>query len=137
MRAVYWDSCVVIYRIQLVTPWAERIAKHIEPLENTRICFTELTRFECRVLPLRQRDGELLALYERFFDEPHLLRIELSRDIFDLAAAMRAEHRLKTPDALHLAAAISAGCSEFWTNDRHLEQAAAGRLQVLSVDDLA
>jgi predicted nucleic acid-binding protein len=33
---------------------------------------------------------------------------------------------------LHLAAAITAGCDEFWTNDRRLEDAAAGRISVVT-----
>jgi len=35
-----------------------------------------------------------------------------------------------------LAAAIVGGCGELWTNDRRLEQAAEGRLRVVSVDEL-
>jgi len=40
-----------------------------------------------------------------------------------------------TPDALHLAAAIDAGCDEFWTNDRRLERAAAERIEVIAFAD--
>ena len=29
----------------------------------------------------------------------------------------RVQHGLKTPDSLHLAAALRHGCTEFWTND--------------------
>jgi predicted nucleic acid-binding protein len=36
---------------------------------------------------------------------------------------------------LHLAAAITAGCDEFWTNDHRLEQAAAGRLALVTFGD--
>ena len=50
------------------------------------------------------------------FDDPR---------IFDRAAELRAKYRLKTPDALHLACAIHHGCSEFWTNDGRLDEAAA------------
>ncbi|MBK8598626.1 MAG: PIN domain-containing protein [Holophagales bacterium] len=39
---------------------------------------------------------------------------------FDLAADLRVQHGLKTPDAIHAAAAIRHGCSEFWTNDQRL-----------------
>lgn len=77
-----------------------------------------------------------LAKYDTFFAASTLGWATLSRPVFDLAADLRAGHALKTPDALHLAAAIVGGCSEFWTNDRRLEQAAAGRLQVVSVDEL-
>jgi predicted nucleic acid-binding protein len=55
----------------------------------------------------------------------------------NLATDLRAQYRLKTPDALHLAAAITAGCDEFWTNEHRLEQAAAGRLTLVTFGDPA
>ena len=36
----------------------------------------------------------------------------LSRVVFDLATDLRARHRLKTPDALHQAAAIRTRCDD-------------------------
>ena len=52
------------------------------------------------------------------------------RPVFDKATRLRAAHRLKSPDALHLAAAIESHCTQFWTNDRRLAAAAAGHLEV-------
>ena len=43
--------------------------------------------------------------------------------VFELAATLRARHDLKTPDALHLAAAIHHGCDELWTNDHRFDRA--------------
>lgn len=136
MRRIYWDSCIVIYRIQAVAPWAEKVAQLLEPAEEARLFYTDLTRLECRVLPMREGDSVLLALYERFFTRPDVTRIPLSREVFDYATTLRARHRIKTPDALHIAAAIVAGCEEFWTNDRDLEKAAEGRLKVVAINDL-
>lgn len=45
------------------------------------------------------------------------------------ALGLRAQHGLKTPDALHLATALHHGCTEIWTNDDRLK-AAAGALAV-------
>ena len=87
-------------------------------------------------VPLRAGDQNLLGRYEAFFSLGEVGRAEIDRSVFDLATALRARHSLKTPDALHLAAAINSQCTELWTNDRRLEQAAAGRLQVVSIDEL-
>ncbi len=46
--------------------------------------------------------------------------LTLPVEVFDLAATLRAEQRLKTPDALHLACAIHHGCDEFWTRDARI-----------------
>ena len=50
--------------------------------------------------------------------------------VFDLATELRAEHGIKTPDALHLAAAIHGGCDALWTNDKRLARAAAERIRI-------
>lgn len=62
--------------------------------------------------------------FEQFFARPEVRTLSISEAVFEHATELRAKHRLSTPDALHLAAAIDADCEEFWTNDRRLERAA-------------
>jgi len=57
--------------------------------------------------------------------------VALDAQVFDLATELRARQGLKTPDALHLAAALHTGCDEFWTNDERLVRAASGRIRNL------
>ena len=57
--------------------------------------------------------------------------------LFERATLLRAESRLKTADALHLAAAITAGCQQFITNDLRLARAAADHIDVLALDSAA
>lgn len=56
--------------------------------------------------------------------------------MFDLATELRARHGLKTPDALHLAAAIACGCNELWTNDGRLTRATDNRIRVVTFGQL-
>ena len=56
---------------------------------------------------------------------------------FDMATELRARYGLKTPDALHLAAAIASDCEELWTNDQRLVRAADSRIRIVSIDQLA
>lgn len=131
MAAIYWDSCVAIYRVENVAPWAATLVQWLAALDaNASLHISELTRMECRLAPLRAGNHELLDRYDDFFARPDLTLVDLTRPVFDCAAALRATHRLKTPDALHLAAAIEAGCDQFWTNDKRLAVAAAGHLDV-------
>jgi predicted nucleic acid-binding protein len=74
----------------------------------------------------RLYDGNiaLIADYEIYLADQLWLTIG---DVeFDRALALWACHKIKTPDALHLATAMQHGCVEFWTNDERLRQAAAG-----------
>jgi predicted nucleic acid-binding protein len=102
----------------------------MEPIEELRLVVTDLTRLECRTQPLRDGDQPVLCVFDQFFQRPDIESVPMSRAVFDLATELRAQHLLKTPDALHLSAAITAGCDELWTNDRRLEKAAAGRLAI-------
>ena len=122
---VYFDTCVVIYKVERVAPWAGRIdalwAEH-QPV----IVVSDLVRMEALVLPLRKKDLRLRGDFEKVFDGIEV--VGLPAAVFDLAAQLRAERALKPVDALHAACAIHHGCEELWTNDDRLA-ALAGRLR--------
>ena len=63
---------------------------------------------------------ERVHFHDPFFLPPRFEVAPFNRSVFDLAAELRAKFKLKTPDALHVAAARASGCDEFWTNDRRL-----------------
>lgn len=65
-------------------------------------------------------DTATLADYDDFFASPGYINFMLDNQAFDLATDLRARYRIKTPDALHLAAAIRADCLGFWTSDQRL-----------------
>ena len=131
----YLDSCVLIYRIEQRAPWAERVNEQLALLEanRTALVVSELTRLECRVRPLALGRADMLRDYDQFFAQPQIGWQALDRTVFELATRLRAESRLKTADALHLAAAISAGCQQFITNDLRLARAAADHINVLAL----
>jgi predicted nucleic acid-binding protein len=95
------------------------------------LCHTALTELECRVEPMRNGKQELLSRYDRLFASSLTRRLALSDSIYRRATELRAAQRLKTPDALHLAAALEYGCASFWTRDDRLARAASGRIQLV------
>lgn len=91
---------------------------------------SELARLETRLLAIRTNNQESLKLFDGFFAACEI--VELNRAVFELATQLRANNQLKTPDALHLAAAIQAKCDEFWTNDKQLITVVEKHLKVIN-----
>ncbi|MBL1131335.1 MAG: PIN domain-containing protein [Chloroflexi bacterium] len=57
----------------------------------------------------------------------------LSRAIVDQATVLRAQYGFKTPDSIHLAAAIVGQCDLFLTNDGRLSKCKEITVEVLSL----
>lgn len=129
---VYIDSCVLIYLVEGTQAAKQRISANLLTDPNLLAVFTELTRLECRVKPISIDSQKLLADYDEFFATPGYRCLDFDQTVFELATTLRALHRLKTPDAMHLAAAITAGCTEFWTNDDRLAKAAGEHLRIVT-----
>ena len=126
MQAVYLDTCMVIGLIEGDSEQRIALKKY---LSGTTVFSSELVRLEARLLAVRENNSSLLKLYDNFFSVCNF--VDLNRPVFDLATTLRAENNLKTPDALHLAAAIESNCSEFCTNDKHLLKISRQHIKVI------
>ncbi|MGZ8933258.1 MAG: type II toxin-antitoxin system VapC family toxin [Methylobacter sp.] len=131
MESIYLDSCLVIYFVEEHPRFGPAISQAIDANANMRFCISPLVELECLVMPMRQGNQALIDRYEMFFQD--YVCLEINADIYREAAALRARHGLKTPDALHLSTAQSHGCTGFWTNDERLHTI-AGRLVVNVLD---
>lgn len=129
MGVIYLDACVVIYAVED----AER-GPHVRELLARRgteeFGISPLVRLECLVGPLRRGAVELEDRYRAALDL--FVDLPLNTQVFERATRLRAASALRTPDALHLAAAQVHGCDELWTNDTRLASASRG----LAVDVL-
>ena len=94
-----------------------------------------ITLTELLVHPYREADQEradrLYAVLSRY---PNLAWIAPSLEVADLAAQMRAQHRLRTPDALQAATAVIMGATGLVTNDAILRRVPG--FETLVLDDL-
>ncbi len=129
---IYPDACILIYLVEGHPILCPRIEAALRGAVNITLGLSELLRMECRVGPMRTANAPLLARFDRVFSATDHRFLDVSRQAFELATELRAHNGLKTPDALHLATAIKNGCDQFWTNDRHLEKAADGRIAIVA-----
>lgn len=121
----YFDSCIIIYLVEEHPVYSSSLEARLQQAADTILAFSALSELECLVLPIRNRQQVLIEKFHNWFQKGHFLPLE--REIFERAAELRAAHpRLKTPDAIHLAAAVHHGCTEFWTNDDRLNAIAPG-----------
>ena len=118
---LYLDATPVIYSVEQISPYAPVVDLRLGSAGLIRIA-SELTRLECRVKPLRNGDNALLAEFDDFFANDISECVDLTRAVMNRAAEIRAKYGFKTPDAIHLAAACTAKCDTFLTNDHRLER---------------
>jgi predicted nucleic acid-binding protein len=80
-----------------------------------------LVLLETLVQPYRVGNAVLAERYEALLTRSRGLHlVEITRAVCRAAAQLRAAHAIKTPDAIHLAAALLVKCPVFLTNDREL-----------------
>jgi len=81
---------------------------------------SRLTILEALIGPLKQADVQRTTRIEDAFNG--LVLLEVDDVTIRRAAAIRAAHPLRTPDAIHLAAALESRADVFLTADRRLKQ---------------
>ncbi len=130
------DTVAFIYWIEESEDYVDALAPVFGAADAGQIELVSsvLTLLEVLVLPLRVGNQALAGHYESLLTHSRQLRlVEIDRAQLHGAAQLRALHRIRTPDALQLAAALSAGCTAFVTNDRRLPQMPG--LPVLQIQD--
>ncbi len=93
--------------------------------------FTDLTRLECRIKPVKLGATKALADIDAFFVRPDVRLAPITTAVFDRATLIRATHNFNLGDSLHLAAAVEARCDRFLTNDLRLSGFSALPIEVL------
>jgi predicted nucleic acid-binding protein len=119
---IYFDSVIFIYLLDHTGSFNLRATARLAALlaAGDQVAFSDLTRLECRVHPLRHGDAVKLAAFGAFFARSDVLRVPITTAVFDLATQIRATYNFKLADSLHLAAAVEARCGCFLTNDTRL-----------------
>jgi predicted nucleic acid-binding protein len=121
---LFLDACTIIYLIESLEQLGQKTRLLItQTLQNkAQLIVSRLSFLECRVLPLKTKDDDLLRLYNEFFKLPSLQVIELTEDVINVATDLRASYSgsLRTPDVLQLACALKGKADTFLTGDKKL-----------------
>lgn len=117
----YLDASPIIYLVEQRQPFATAVrgklaTQGIVPITG------ELARLECRVKPMHDGNLTLLQDFDDYFANTIVEIIPLTRGVVDRATEIRAQFNFKTPDSLHLAAAVVSNCDVFLTNDHRLSR---------------
>ena len=133
---VYLDANGFIYSVERVEPhrtllepmWRQARAGEFD------VASSDITVLETLVKPLREGDEVVEMLLRSMFDAQEVSLVPATRELWEDAAHIRADAGLKTPDALHAATALSAGCARFVTNDTDFRRVEG--LPIVVLDDL-
>lgn len=131
------DSAPLIYFIEQNAAYLEMMRLFFRALNQGefRAVTSVVTLPEVLVYPLRQGNTTLAQQYrDILFNAEGLTTIQVSPDIAEVAAQLRAIHNLRTPDAVQMATAICEGASFFLTNDARLPSLPG--LEVLVLEEL-
>ena len=116
---VYLDTNAVIYSVVKIDPYASLLQPLWLAAQAGRITVvsSELTLLETLVKPFRDGDDLLAAAFRALLLASRAVRLlPINQALLEDATRLRAMIGLKTPDALHAAAALASGCALFVTN---------------------
>ena len=133
------DTAIFIYHFEenpAYLPLTRDLLSSIESGERKGVTST-ITLMEIIVKPLALGQIDVARKYEALLANfPNLEIIDLDRDVIRLAARLRAEYRLRPPDALQAAASLQHGAQAFITNDNLLKRL-QDKIAVLVLEDYA
>lgn len=135
-RLIALDTSVFIYFIEHHPDYFPLCERIFESLENGQIkaSTATLSLLEVLVQPYRlKNDSLVLKFYSLLTTYPNLTWVDMNLNVADLAARLRAEHRLKTPDSIQAASAIVSGATGFICNDGAFKR--VKELECLILDD--
>jgi predicted nucleic acid-binding protein len=120
-RRLYLDTSIFIYFVEWHPRYFDLCDDVFRRIEEglTEGVTSTLTMTEILTQPYRTKNEDIvLKFYALFKTYPHLEWIDLTLEIADLAAKLRANHTMKTPDAIHSASALFSGATGIVCNDK-------------------
>lgn len=137
VHSIYVDTAPLIYLVEDHEKYGAIVDQIFLLAETLRINLKTnvITVIEVLHKPIRENESEIEAKYrEMLIESGGIELVEISKTVAERAARLRATYNLRTPDALHIATALTTGCDLFLTNDFGLKR--IQELRILVIDDL-
>ncbi|MGB3294136.1 MAG: PIN domain-containing protein [Phormidesmis sp.] len=118
---IYLDANIWIYALENFAKYSRSLQALLEATDAgiLTIVTSELSLSEILVKPYRETDVAKQKSYTEFLvDTTNVTALPIERDILISAAKIRANTKLKLPDAIHAASAMASECTTFLTNDK-------------------
>jgi predicted nucleic acid-binding protein len=135
-KTIGLDTAPLIYFIEENPTYIEAVRHFFEVMEkgSFMVVTSTITLLEVLVHPLRNDNRELASEYRDILLGSKLTTLEVTGAIAEQAAQLRADYNMRTPDAIQISTAITAGATHFFTNDIRLPEMPS--IRILSVDEL-
>ncbi len=136
-KLAFLDTNIFIYLIEENPLYLNQTYKLLDFLEKNEyeIITSTLTLGEILTKPYKNKRMDLVKTYKAFFSEMQL--VELNSKIASLFAKIRADYKIKTPDAIQLASAVYAKADLFVTNDDGLSRFKSKECRVVLLGEVS
>lgn len=132
-KTIALDTAPLIYFVEGDPHFLERIRPFFKALEQAEftVVTSTLTITEILVKPLQHGRIDLTRTFQDLLAR-YVEIIPVTMEIAEAAAKLRADHGLRTPDAIQVATAITRQADFFLTNDARLARLSQPEVLVLS-----
>ena len=122
-NTIFLDTAPLIYFLEKNDTYYDVMKRFFEEYGEADFVTSECTVAEYFTTPYRTGDLSLVDKFNIFTARMQMDIKDIDRTISEKAAHIRADYKhFKMMDAMQLAAAVTAGCDMFLTNDRQLLQ---------------
>lgn len=122
-KSVYFDANIFIYLLENHPDWGEICLSVVQSAVDKELngYSGDMVLAELLVKPLKENNAKAVkAVKDLFSEETRIALLPHRRSTFEAAAHLRANYKIKLPDALHIATAVENHLEIFLTNDREI-----------------
>jgi predicted nucleic acid-binding protein len=124
VRRIYFDTMIYAYWLEDHAALSERVRQIYDAMlrRGDTLCSSLFVLSELLVGPLKVQDTQAAKLIEQYFQSDAVTMLPYTFASVRIFARLRAQHEVRSLDALHLAIAATDRVDLFLTNDHRLQK---------------